>query len=386
MRAGRGGGGGATLPRHLVLGSLRHAVTRYASDLAEAIDALVGVAGSPMAVAVDSAGSAVRAETASEAIGAVAGIQNLHLQFTDRLFGQAPELAADLVEELARRARVTVTLHDLPQPSDGAKNLPRRAAAYARVAEAAAGVVCNSRHEALLLAEYSAPRLTREVAVIPLPVGDGGSAAGNAAGSAAGSAAATIGTPATDPGRAAAAASLSMPAPTRDEAAILGYFYPGKGHAELIDAVARSGLDVTVTALGTAAPGHEAELAAVSVSASEVGVRFESTGYLADAELLERCQRVAVPVAAHQHLSASASINTWIAAGRRPLVPTGRYTRELAELRPGTVTLYDPDLLHLALAVAAAEPASTWLAPGTSIRPHLADTAERYLAWWEGLG
>ncbi|RFA07429.1 hypothetical protein B7R21_14615 [Subtercola boreus] len=351
-----------------MLGSLRHAVTRYASDLAEAVDALMGAADSPRAVApaVGAAGSAVRVETAGEVIGAVAGIHNLHLQFTDRLFGQAPELAADLVEELARSARVTVTLHDLPQPSDGAKNLPRRAAAYARVAEAAAGVVCNSRHEALLLAEYSAPHLTREVAVIPLPVGAGGSAMASV----------PVATP----------MPLPMPLPLREEAAILGFFYPGKGHAELIDAVARSGLDVTVTALGTAAPGHEAELAAVSLSAREVGVRFECTGYLTDAELLERCHRIAVPVAAHQHLSASASINTWIEAGRRPLVPTGRYTRELDELRPGTVTLYDPDLLPLALAVAAAEPASTWIAPGTSIRPHPADTAERYLAWWQGLG
>ncbi|MDF2444055.1 MAG: hypothetical protein JWR01_2258, partial [Subtercola sp.] len=350
--------GGGAAPRQLVLGSMRHAVTRYACDLAGAVDALRDAAGSPEAV-----GQAVRAQNADDAIGAVAGIRNLHLQFTDRLFGATPELAADLVEALAQRARVTVTLHDLPQPSDGARNLPRRAAAYTRVAEAAAGVVCNSRHEALLLAEHSAPRLQREIAVIPLPVGAGVGAGVDFV-------------VADDPtGR------RSAPA-----AAILGYFYPGKGHAELIDAVARSGVDLTVTALGTAAPGHEAELAAVSASARAVGVLFESTGYLDDALLLEHCRSIAVPVAAHQHLSASASINTWVAAGRRPLVPAGRYTRELAGLRPGTVTVYAPDELHTALAAASADPASTWLSPGTSIRPHLPDTAERYLAWWEGLG
>ncbi|RFA10167.1 hypothetical protein B7R54_13830 [Subtercola boreus] len=361
------------VPRQLVLGSMRHAVTSYASELAGALDELAG--------ASDGGGgtAAVRAESFDGAIEAVAGIQSLHLQFTDRLFGTTPARAADLVEALARHARVTVTLHDLPQPSDGAESLARRAAAYARVAEAADAVACNSRHEALLLAEYSAPRLRRDVAVIPLPVGRGAAAAPTAP---------APGTPG-EPGATGASGGPNAPgtpAAARREAAILGYFYPGKGHAELIAGVAESGLDLAVLALGTAAPGHEAELAAVSASALRRGVRFESTGYLDDHELLEHCRRVAVPVAAHQHLSASASINTWIAAGRRPLVPDGRYSRELHQLRPGTVTVYDPDHLHAALATAAAAPESTWLAPGTSIRPHLPDTAERYLAWWESLG
>ena len=64
-------------------------------------------------------------------------------------------------------------------------------------------------------------------------------------------------------------------------------------------------------------------------------------------------QAVAVPVAAHRHVSASGSINSWIALGRRPIVLAGAYTRELAERMPGVVTLVD-DAAGLATAIEGA--------------------------------
>ncbi|PPF75445.1 hypothetical protein C5B96_16725 [Subtercola sp. Z020] len=365
------------VPRQLVVGSMRHAVTHYASTLSRELCSLTS----------GRAGGEVRADHFSDAPGAAAGIRNLHLQFTDRLFGETPEQAAEMVEVLARSARLTVTLHDLPQPSDGAANLPRRAAAYARVAEAAAAVACNSRHEALLLEEFSRPRLAGHppVAVLPLPVhlADAAGHAGfpGAPGALPGGDAVAHGVPA---GAHAAAPVASRAA--RPAAAILGYYYPGKGHDDVIAAIAHAGLGLGVSALGTAAPGHEAELAEVARGALALGVEFEATGYLDDDALLARCREVAVPVAAHQHLSASASINTWIAAGRRPLIPDGRYSREMADLRPGTVTVYPDGGLASALAAALGDPSSTWLAPGTSARPDLPDTARLYIRWWEGLG
>ena len=61
-----------------------------------------------------------------------------HLHFTDRLWASSPEEAADRLVDLAGRVALTVTLHDLPQPSDGERNLVRRGDCYRRVVEAAA--------------------------------------------------------------------------------------------------------------------------------------------------------------------------------------------------------------------------------------------------------
>ena len=53
--------------------------------------------------------------------------------------------------------------------------------------------------------------------------------------------------------------------------------------------------------------------------------------------LSRQLRDVTVPLAPHTHVSASGSINSWIAAGRRPLVPAGRYVSELDRRLPGSV-------------------------------------------------
>ena len=60
----------------------------------------------------------------------------------------------------------------------------------------------------------------------------------------------------------------------------------------------------------------------------------------------------------------------------------GTYARETAALRPGTLTLVGAGDLPGALARAAADPVSTWLAPGVGLTPGLAEAAAAYLAWW----
>jgi hypothetical protein len=137
-----------------------------------------------------------------------------------------------------------------------------------------------------------------------------------------------------------------------------------------------------VQALGAPAPGHESDLDALSALAHRRGVEFAASGWLDEAELAQRARTAAVPLAAHTHLSASGSINTWIALGRRPLVVDSRYAREIDALRPGTIRIYDPAALPGAIADAVADPAQTWLAAGTDTRPHLPDVARRYLDWW----
>ncbi|GIF23133.1 hypothetical protein BJ973_000509 [Actinoplanes tereljensis] len=319
------------LPALAITTDERHGVTVAARDLATAAEAATGL------------GLAVAA-------GVLLGEhppERAHLHFTDRLWAGSPEAAAALVERIAARTALTVTLHDVPQASDGPRNRPRRTACYARVAGAARGVVVNSRHEAAHLTE--AGIVPRVLGVVPLPV-----------------------TPAPRTVRTAA---------NSPDLAVLGFFYPGKGHAEVVDALP-AGAHLTV--LGSASAGHEADLLAFVEHARARGITVGVTGYVPEKDLVERCRAVAVPVVAHRHFSASGSLATWIAAGRRPLVVDGRYPREMAELRPGTVRLVAPARLAEALAEALADPASTWLAADAVTRPHLDDTAAAYLRWWTG--
>ena len=326
-----------TPPTQILTVDPQHGVTTYARHIAEHVRTVF-----PLTSLTD-----VPAATARDS-------EWLHLHFTDRLWGADPVAAADAVEKLAARHRVIVTLHDVPQPSDGA-NLGRRVECYRRVIAAARGVVCNSRHEAELLREYTVP--SARPAVIPLPVqplshGD-------------------------------------RPLELDGSVAILGFVYPGKGHDRAIDTVA--GLDVDgsgdsvapwVVALGRASAGHESDVDALTARAVTRGVRFETTGYLPDDELLARARGVSVPVIAHDHVSASGSLASWISAGRRPIVIRNRYMDEMAELRPGTITLVDADGFAAAVADAYRHPESTWLDARLDLSPTSADTVELYLSYW----
>jgi hypothetical protein len=340
-------------PLLYVGGDRRHGVVRLSREIAGAVADAVAVAVADLS---DRSPSVERFPPE----GAV------HLHFTDRLFGDSPDAAARTIAGLATRLAVTLTLHDVPQPSDGADRLPGRVAAYRAVIGSSAGVVCNSHHEVALLHETGALEPDAPLPrVIPLPLTGARPAAG---------------------GISSAAPEPRSPrhAP---EVALLGFIYPGKGHAEAIDAVAAvadgPGGRPSVCALGEPSPGHARDLGMIDELARRRGVAFTATGWLTDAALARRARAAAVPLAAHTHLSASASINVWIGLGRRPLVADSRYAREIDALRPGTITIYEPAALPAAIATALAEPARTWLAPGTDTRPHLTDVARLYLDWWE---
>ena len=321
------------LPALVITAGERHGVTIAARDLASAVTEKVGR----------------HLQVASDELLGDHPPARAHLHFTDRLWGTSPEDAAAVVEKIAGRTSLTVTFHDVPQASDGPDNLPRRSDCYSRVANAARGVVVNSRHEASHLSE--AGIVPRTLAVVPLPV-----------------------TPA-PPG--------PPPRPGSPDVAVLGFFYPGKGHAEVVEAVAAQTPAVpTVTVLGGPSPGHEGDLAALVEQAGTVGVAVDVAGFVPEQDLIARCRAVTVPVVAHRHFSASGSLATWIGAGRRPLVADGRYAREMAALRPATVRLVSPGRLAEAVADALADPASTWLGADAVTRPHLDDTAAAYLRWW----
>ncbi|SCX45857.1 Glycosyltransferase involved in cell wall bisynthesis [Klenkia marina] len=270
------------------------------------------------------------------AAGDAAAPDLLHVHYTDRLFGPTAETSAAAFTELARGLDrpLVVTLHDVP-PDDGSVLQQRRARAYAAVVDAAVAVVVSSHHEAARLRAFAdvAPH------VVPLPVQP------------------------LPPG----------PVPPPDgQVVVLGFVYPGKGHAEALRALPAG---VGLTALGRASDGHDdllAELAALGP--------LTVTGYVPDDELPSRLRAASVPLAPHRHVSASGSIGSWLAAGRRPLVPDVAYTREVASRCPGALWLYDD--LAPALAAAVADPSLTWLAPGTPTGPTMAETVAAHRVVW----
>lgn len=333
----------AGAPVLLVVGPAQHGVT--AAALAQA------------GVDPSGPGPAPRTVRREHVVGAddVAGLlaelrgRTVHAHVTDRLFGRTPEEAADVVVALARECRLVVTLHDLPQPSDGTVNHPRRARAYAAVARAAAAVVVSSDHERRLLDRcLTGSGDDVAVTVVPLPV--------------------PTFEPAGDPSEGDPSAADEGAA----DVAVLGFLYPGKGHDAVLEALDGLPPGTGLRALGRPSDGHEDLVGQLAARAAALGRRFEVTGYVPDADLPRLLRSVLVPVAPHQHLSASGSIGSWIGAGRRPLVPVSDYADELLQRNPGAVLLYDD--LPTALERAVRDPASTWLAPGFRGRPALVET------------
>ncbi|WP_167583221.1 glycosyltransferase [Kineococcus rubinsiae] len=306
-------------PTCLVVGPAEHGVTAAALAQAEALGAVH---------VLRRDGRPTGAELLDAVRGAAPGVVHVHV--TDKLFGRTPEEAADVVVALAQARPLVVSLHDLPQASDGPVNAARRATAYRRMAQAAAAVVVASHHEARLLAACG---VDAAPSIVPLPVPD-----------------------------------LAASAPAADEAAtpravaVLGYLYPGKGHEPVLAALDVLPAGVGLTAWGRASDGHDDLVAALTATARSLGRPFHLSGYVPDADLPGLLRSPVLPVAPHEHLSASGSINAWIGAGRRPLVPRSDYALELLDRSPGCVWLYDD--LRTALAQAWADPRATWAAGG----------------------
>jgi glycosyltransferase involved in cell wall biosynthesis len=271
--------------------------------------------------------------------------QGVHVHFTDRLWAETPAEAARRVAALARRHALSVTLHDVPQDSDGERNLRRRSTAYATVARLAERIFVNSDHEKDLLATHGVWGGEAEVIVLPVDV-----------------------------------EKTSRVAEQDDAVGVLGFFYPGKGHDEASRAAADAGLHRLVV-LGRASDGHAADLAAFVRRAAAAGVDVEVTGWLADDALVARARSTSVPVLTHRHLSASGSLATWIGAGRRPLALEGRYVDEMAHLRPGTVQTVRLENLSDAVRAAWRDPGSTWHGLA-SVPKSTTDVAEDYLRSW----
>lgn len=339
-------------PLQLTIGPPSHGVVQYALDVAAALtrtDDRVRVHSVP---------------DVDTALAALDGVDRAHVHITDRLLGRSPEEAADAVERLGAATRLTLTLHDVPQTSDGAP-LSRRISSYERCIGASAGIAVNSAHERSLIAEF----LSVEAVPVVIPLGSRVAAVGDAS------------------------THAGLPAASPDLVVLIsGFVYPGKGHLEAIVAASEAAASlragdaavgrVVVRAIGAASPGHEGDVEVLADRARGIGVDLEVTGYLDDASFAEQLVVPGIPLAAHQHVSASRSMLDWVEAGRRPLVIDSRYAAEMDELRPHTIGRFEPSSLAQRLAEAWTDPASTWLPAGRSLRPTLADSARSYLDWW----
>ena len=322
---------------HLIVGPGHHGVVRFGVELD---DALLG----------DRCTVQRRLPGAEDLPGAdFAPGQGIHLQFTDRLFGRDARAAAATVDALLARVRggggrCSATLHDIPQPSDG-NNHQVRAEAYARLCRSLDAVVVASEHERKLLSDIG---VDRSVTVIPLPI--------------------------------APSAPPHTPGPGPSTVAVFGFVYPGKGHAEVLKAVTELPPDVGMVAIGAASVGHDDLVDELHRTAQAANRRFVVTGHIPEEALASRLRGVTVPVVHHRHVSASGSLNSWMSAGRRPLAAATRYVREIAARNPHAVSLYPDDEQGLSAAIRAAlaEPASTWLAPGTVCSPSPDEVARCY--------
>ncbi|MET0699334.1 MAG: glycosyltransferase [Mycobacterium sp.] len=316
---------------HLIVGPERHGVVRFGLELQAALRA-----------------DGYAAEVFRD-VGGIPPGRGIHLQFTDRLFGADAEQAVAAVSEVAagvhrRGGRITATLHDLPQPAD-VGHYALRARAYGALTSILDGIVVNSEHERVLLSDIG---VHSAVTVIPLP----------------------IVAPAVRPAITAGPSSVG----------VFGFVYPDKGHAEVLDAMQALPPDIALVALGEPSAGHDDLIDGLDRTARRQGRPFVVTGHVPDDGVLPLLQGVAVPVVHHRHMSASGSLNSWLSAGRRPLVPSTRYIREIADRNPGALWLYEDDGLDLPAALRAAldQPATTWSPAGTVCSPTPEQAAHAY--------
>jgi glycosyltransferase involved in cell wall biosynthesis len=330
----------APSPAWLVVGPSDHGVVILAEQLTRRLDA-------PMVLRTADPG---KLRAGLDRIDGRTGVAHVH--FTDQLFGADCAAAARAYVELAgdlaaRGIRLGVTLHDLPVDPDDPPRYRRRAQAYATVVAATtAAVIVSSAYESDLLTAFCPG--TRPV-VIPLPVD-----------------AAPAGRP---------------PTGSSGDVTVFGYLYPGKGHRTALDALVVLPPEVGLTVLGRVADGHADLADELRDRAGELGRRITFSGWVDDADIAPRLHAAGIPFVGHERMSASGSIGSWLAAGRRPLVPDVAYTRELARRCPGAVTTYPPSVAALsdALARAHAEPALTWLAPDVVVGPSSSAVAAAYL-------
>lgn len=295
-----------TQPTHLIVGPEQHGVVEYGLLLAQHAGGRVARFDDWIALPADP-----RELPAGP----------LHIYFSDHLFGSSPSEALTRVLTLAKNRPLSVSFHDIPQPEEGADRFARRAKAYIELAQRADATVVNSRHEARFFTEQLPKDPHPALSVIPLPL----------------------------PQRVTAiqpeSSTHSHPPRNHNDVAIMGFIYPGKGHRELLESLAKHpahGIR-NLRVLGRIADGHEWLADELRSASTRAGIELDITGFLDPVELEQAMLRAGIPVCAHRHFSASGSLMKWLSLGRRVLVADSPYSRELRERWPDLIVLVEND-------------------------------------------
>ncbi|KAA9393881.1 glycosyltransferase family 4 protein [Kocuria coralli] len=328
---------------HIICGPPEHGVSRYARHLLHQLTTAQGLRGGP-----------VRHDWFSPSDGS--GSSDLvHVTFTDHLFGPDPDAAVKRILGLLDGRPLSLNLHDIPQVEEGAQRFDRRRRAYEELAGIASIVVVNSDHEARAVKTYPAGQRTRlEVVPLPLEAPAGPSASRQRV---------------SDRGQAPPIIGL------------MGFVYPGKGYERVIHSAPEG---ASIRAIGSVVAGHEGYAQQLSAAAARRGIGLEITGFVPDSRLSSELAQVTVPVCPHLHASASGSLNTWIAHGRRPIVLEGPYMQEIAQRWPGSLSLCRPETLGQHLVRGIQDPGYT-----RAWRPlpqwGWAEVASAYTRIWRGV-
>jgi hypothetical protein len=128
----------------------------------------------------------------------------------------------------------------------------------------------------------------------------------------------------------------------------------------VLDAAGLIGADVV--AVGACSLGHDDLAGSLRRRAAAHGIELEITGAVRRDRLARHAATIAVPVVPSMRPAASASLMSWIGAGRRPLVAANEHTVEVAERLGGHLQLFDGTAPSLARAAAAGlgDPGATW--------------------------
>jgi len=242
----------------------------------------------------------------------------VHVHVSDRLIADSDGAWNTLVQR-CRFAGVSLvaTLHDLPQRDDCVHRNRRRSAVYRSIAGAADIVIVSSESE-----RGAASSIGIDSSVVPHPI---------------------------FPIR---RATIPVRAVTRTHATrtivVAGFVHPGKGVAEMVDAIG----DVRGTPLhgwqlrlvGSVTERHRDEPTRIEAQARANGLDFRHIGAVSDRGWSRELSHATVGVCPHLHCSASGSILSWIAHGRRPVATSLPFSRELADERRDALTLVERPL------------------------------------------
>ncbi|RZT87269.1 hypothetical protein EV383_4179 [Pseudonocardia sediminis] len=250
-----------------------------------------------------------------------------HAHFSDSLHAGTAGDAAESFRAWAGTSPspLVVTLHDVPGADPDPARDARRIEAYRVVTGHADAVVVAAEHEAAKVLAWSG----RRAHVVELPLPD-----------------------LPEPG--------VVPGGGPPTLGVLGFVYPGKGHAEAVEAAGRRADPPRVLALGAVSPGHDEVWSSLVERARELHVDLAATGHLTDAGLADAAAAVTVPLAPNSGVSASGSLLAWVACRRRPLAADGVYAREIDARHPGLLRLHSGDAeLDAAITDALATPGTT---------------------------